>query len=357
MRIVQVIDSLHVGGAERMAVNYANALSEKIEFSGLVATRKEGSLKSQLASKVDYLFLDKKMAIDFPAIFRLRTYCKKNNIDVIHAHGTSFFIAFLLKIFHRSVKIAWHEHKGARSTESLRQNRFLSFCSKYFSGIIVVDHALENWCSTTLNFKKVIYLPNFTLFSNTEKKLTRLKGKEGRRILCLANLRFPKNHSLLIEVAAKIKQKYPDWSFHLVGNDFDDAYSKSLKQMIKNHSLEETVYIYGLREDTANIIEQSEITILTSLSEGLPVALLEYGLYKKATVATNVGEIPLIIEDGISGLTVPSQDAELFSRALENVITDPVLRKDLGETLGQKIKEKHSQEAVIEVYLKWLKTI
>ena len=57
MRIVQIIDSLDVGGAEKMAINYANALAETIEFSGIVATRKEGNLKLQIHSKVHYLFL------------------------------------------------------------------------------------------------------------------------------------------------------------------------------------------------------------------------------------------------------------------------------------------------------------
>ena len=57
MRIVQLIDSLDAGGAERMAVNYANALQSKIEFSGLVTTRKEGGLKEQINPKVSYLFL------------------------------------------------------------------------------------------------------------------------------------------------------------------------------------------------------------------------------------------------------------------------------------------------------------
>ena len=59
MRVVQIIDSLDIGGAEKMAVNYANALSEKLEFSGLVATRAEGNLKSQLNSSVSYFFLKK----------------------------------------------------------------------------------------------------------------------------------------------------------------------------------------------------------------------------------------------------------------------------------------------------------
>jgi len=74
MRIVQLIDSLEAGGAERMAVNYANVLSEKIAFSGLVATRKEGVLKNQLNEGVQYLFLNKKKALDINALFRLRQF-------------------------------------------------------------------------------------------------------------------------------------------------------------------------------------------------------------------------------------------------------------------------------------------
>ena len=59
MRIIQIIDSLEAGGAERIAVSYANALAEKIEFSGLVATRKEGSLLNQIDQNVSYLFFNK----------------------------------------------------------------------------------------------------------------------------------------------------------------------------------------------------------------------------------------------------------------------------------------------------------
>ena len=65
MRIVQIIDSLEAGGAERMAVSFANALSSEIAFSGLLATRNEGALKSQIDEKVHYSFLNKKHNFDF----------------------------------------------------------------------------------------------------------------------------------------------------------------------------------------------------------------------------------------------------------------------------------------------------
>ena len=80
MRILQLIDSLDVGGAERIAVNYANALSSQIEFSGIVATRKEGALRSRIEEKVFFDCLRKRFAIDVFSIFRLRSICKTNQV-------------------------------------------------------------------------------------------------------------------------------------------------------------------------------------------------------------------------------------------------------------------------------------
>ena len=85
MRILQIIDSLEAGGAERMAVNYANALVDTIEFSGLVATRKEGALLDQMNSNVSYMCLNKKGTFDLKAIFVLRKFVKGNK-EIGRAH-------------------------------------------------------------------------------------------------------------------------------------------------------------------------------------------------------------------------------------------------------------------------------
>ena len=87
----------------------------------------------------------------------------------------------------------------------------------------------------------------------------------------------------------------------MVGKDGNDAYSKKIKEAIKEKDLEEIVFIYGLKNDIHHIITQSTICILTSFSEGLPVALLEYGLSKNPLVSTNVGEIPRIITNRQNG--------------------------------------------------------
>jgi hypothetical protein len=194
MRIVQIIDSLETGGAERMAVNYANGLSKSIEFSGLIVTRKEGLLLSQIDKKISYLFLEKERKIDFQAIFRLREYIKKNKIDFIHAHSSSFFIAVLVKLTFPKIKIVWHDHYGISQDLKARKNLGLKFGSLFFSGIISVNTELKNWALSYLWCSNVVYFPNFIdEVSNSIEKFS-LSGAEGKRVICVANLRPQKNH-------------------------------------------------------------------------------------------------------------------------------------------------------------------
>lgn len=355
MRIVQIIDSLEVGGAEKMAVNYANSLSKRIDFSGLVATRAEGHLKGQLEDSVSYLFLKKTKTLDFAAAFRLKKYCKTHKVDFLQPHSSSYFIALLVKIIYPKIQIIWHDHNGLSEFISTQKTLVLQLASFFFKGIIVVNFKLKNWAEKTLHCQKVVYLPNFTNEVSSVKAETILKGIDGKRILCLANLRDQKNHFLLLEVAEMLKASYPDWTFHLVGKDFEDDYSKQISALIVSKGLQETVFIYGSKNDVVPIINQTDIAILTSKSEGLPVALIEYGLYKKPVVSTNVGEIPLIIKNGENGFIVGANEAAAFYENLVKLVTNPELRAQLGKALHQTILENHSEEGVMTKYLTWIK--
>lgn len=354
MRIVQIIDSLEVGGAEKMAVNYANALSKRVDFSGLVATRAEGHLKSQLEHSVSYLFLKKTKTLDFAAAFRLKKYCKAHEVDFLQPHSSSYFIALLVKIMYPKIQIIWHDHNGLSEFISTQKSLVLKLASFFFKGIIVVNFKLKNWAEKELNCKKVVYFPNFTNEVSTVKSETILKGTAGKQILCLANLRDQKNHFLLLAVAEKLKESHSEWTFHLVGKDFEDEYSKQITELIIRKGLQNTVFIYGSKNDVVAIIQQSAIAILTSKSEGLPVALIEYGLYKKPVVTTNVGEIPLIIKNGINGFMVGVNEAEAFYEYLVKLVTNQELRTQLGNALHQTIAENHSEEGVMTNYLTWI---
>ncbi len=357
MRIVQLIDSLEAGGAEKMAVSYANALLNKIEFSGLVATRAEGNLKSELDEKVSYLFLNRSRTIDFGAFLRLRKYCKENNIDFIQAHGSSYFIAVLVKLIYPKIKIVWHNHNGLSEFVHSDSSIVLKIASLFFNGIIVVNSKLRDWSKSKLYCKQVVYFPNFISISSVQNGITELKGETGKRIMCLANLRDQKNHFFLLAVAKLLRISHPDWSFHLVGKDFEDGYSKRLKEEIIIGELSKTVFIYGSREDILQCICQSDIAILTSKSEGLPLALLEYGLCKKPVVVTNVGEIPSIVINKENGFLVNVEDLNSFYNYLTVLINDVNLRQQIGESLHQTVIENYTKDKIINGYEEWISSI
>jgi glycosyltransferase involved in cell wall biosynthesis len=354
MRVLQMIDSLEAGGAERMAINYANKLAEKIEFSGLVATRREGLLLSQIDSTVSYLFLNKKYVIDFKAIFILRNYIVKNKVTIIHAHSSSFFLAVLLKFTLARVKIIWHDHYGISQDLSKRKNWSLKVGSFFFNGIVSVNSALKEWALSYLLCSNVIYLSNFIESSTRVHGELVLKGIEGKRIVCVANLRPQKNHKLLIDVANIIKDNHPEWTFHLFGKDFEDDYSKEIKYSIEDFNLKEQVFFYGSINAISSSLKQCDIAILTSLSEGLPLAILEYGLHNLAVVATDVGEISKVIISRTDGLIVESNNLNEFVDALEKLIRDEMYREELGFKLKNKIEQFYSGDYIINQYLSWM---
>ncbi|MEL1252674.1 glycosyltransferase [Flavobacterium sp. DGU38] len=355
MRIIQIIDSLEPGGAERMALNYANVLADKVQFSGLVATRKEGHLMNQLNQNVSYLFLNKKKQLDFKALFRLRSFVLKNKVSYVHAHSTSFFFAFLLKITYPSLKIIWHDHYGSSEFLDKRSSFVLRLVLPFFNGIIAVNQKLKNWAEEKLGAKNVVYLPNFPLNTNQVSGNTVLKGIQGKRIVSLANLREDKDHFLLLEVAKKIRESYPEWTFHLVGKDFEDDCSKEIKKRISDFNLRNNVFIYGSRQDVPAILAQADIAVLTSKSEGLPVALLEYGLHKKAVVVTSVGEIPTIIKHGKNGFLIDPGEPDLFCQSLKELLNDEALRITFRNALYEIIQTEYTAESVMKKYLKWVK--
>jgi len=357
MRIIQIIDSLDIGGAEKMAVSFANSLSTRMDFSGLVVTRKEGNLKSTIKNDVNYLFLNRKHRFDFVAIFRLRNYCKKNDVRTIQAHSSSFFIACMVKVLYPKIKILWHDHNGIGIIPKREGAIYLQFFSFFFKGVISVNSQLEEWSKKKLFCKNVIYLQNFVVEEKEYEKNTFLKGENGKRVLYLANLRYQKNHFLLIEVVKKIHKDFPDWTFHLVGNDSNDQYSKDLKKEITSSKLEDVVFIYGSKKDVKHIILQCDLGVFTSNSEGLPVALLEYGMNKKPVVSTNVGQIPFIVEHNKCGFISEVKNVEEFSSNLSKLLSDAALRDNFGEAIYNVIQDNYSEDVVLDKYVSWIKEI
>ncbi|MBE8727797.1 glycosyltransferase [Flavobacterium hungaricum] len=352
MRIVQIIDSLEIGGAERMAVNYANALSEKIEFSGLISTRREGVLLEQIRQEVSYLFLNRTKSFDINAVFRLRKFIKKNKVEVIHAHSSSFFIAVLVKLTLFKIKIVWHDHYGSRIKQSKKQNRVLVYFSIFFASIFSVNRQLAAWSLENLRCKNVVFIPNFILKKDqNQNQNTYLKGTEGRRIVFLANLKEPKNHISILKAFTALKLYENDWSLHLIGKDYLDLYSSSLKEFIKLHNLESHVFLYGSKSDINFILQQASIGVLASIFEGFPVTLIEYGCAGLPVLSTNAGYCSEIIKNEETGLLFDPLNEQEIILQMQKIINNNELRNKFANHLKQVVENIYNEDKIIETIL------
>lgn len=351
MKVLQLIDTLNAGGAERVALNYANELSRHMEGAYLCTTRQEGPLKNQLKPEVGYLFLRKKSAIDLGAVIRLARYVKKDDITIIHAHGTSFLTAVLCKLFAPNLKVVWHDHYGKSEELENRPVLFLKLASHFINLIVVVNPILKNWCETHLHAKKVIYLTNFSILDGAIPTATTLSGLDGKRIICLANFRPQKNHLLLLSVFGGLLKEFPEWTLHLAGKNFEDAYFQQIQQYIETNHLQKSVFIYDSRDDIHHILSQANIGVLASQSEGFPLALLEYGLAGLPVVVSNVGECAGILGNPPQGLLVGPNDAEQLKASLSLLMSDEKTAARLGLGFKNRVQKHFSPEKIIEKLL------
>ncbi len=352
---MQLIDSLQTGGAEMMSVRIANELAKSGIDSHIVATRSTGELVIQIRENVNVYCINKRNSFDLISFFRLVLYVKKHGITHIHAHSNSIYFAILLKIFNAKLKIIWHDHYGESEYVQKRRARILKLLARFIDAEIAVNDLLHNWAKSYLKIDKVVVINNIV---DTDRFIqSPLLSYDGEiKILLLANFREQKNHFLALDILQKLEVIYPGrFSLHLVGNIIDSAYFFRIKQKISDFSLKVKIYIN--ESDSRKLIEKSHICLITSRSEGLPLAILEYAAIGRPIVSSKVGQIPYVIDNGISGFVCDYLQDEDFVIAIIKLIKDEDLRRNCVAHGRIMIDNGYSGKSFVEKYFSLINTI
>ncbi len=338
--VMHLVDTLEVGGAERVAVTLVNHLDRKQYVSHLCSTRREGPLADAVDRSVRRLKLNRRWRFDLGPVFRLRRYIQENQIAVLHAHGSTVFLACVMGKLPPYPAVIWHTHYGRFAAENRRAPGYAA-ASRGTQGVIVVNQELGAWCQNMLRIPsdRVWYLPNPVAAWNPGNKVESLPGIPGSRIVCLANIRPEKDHLTLVRAMALVVASMPDAHLLLVGSVRDPELFEFVQSEIKRLKLANNISYLGSRQDVAEILETCDIGVLSSSSEGLPMALLEYGRAGLAVVATAVGQCEEVLGGGSAGMLVRSgSDGELAS-SLIGLLRRPDLRARLGASFRQRVTD------------------
>jgi glycosyltransferase involved in cell wall biosynthesis len=359
--VMQVVDTLETGGAERMAVNIANALPRERYRSYMCTTRREGPLEKLLAADVGRLRLRRRSRFERQAINRMADFIRANDIQVVHAHGASLFLAAMVSMKTRrgDMCVVWHDHFGRCETEERAAWPYW-LATRRVAGVIAVNERLAGWSRRKLGIaaERVRYVPNFVSLSSKREAgdapAPPLPGSAGARIVCVANFRPQKDHLNLIRAMAIVVRGAPDAHLLLVGQTSDDAHCKAIRAEIAAQGLQRHVSFLGQRGDVAEVLRGCDIGVLASSSEGLPLSLLEYGAAGLPAVTTRVGQCAEVLDEGKAGVLVAPSAAGDLAEALAELLASAERRADLGARLRERVAAEYGAESAMrrigEVY-------
>lgn len=346
--VMHLTDTLDPGGAERVAVNLVNVMPRERYCPYLCTTRRDGLLEKEVANDVGRLRLCRRNTLDVRGLWRLMKSVKKHRIRILHAHGTSVFVAAAASLFPPRPAVIWHIHAGEHAMAD-RSRLSIGVMAKHVRGVIAVNEPLARWCMRRLGTpaKRLWYIPNFVCTPSSQETLSDLPGKDGGRIVCVANIRPQKDHISLVRAMAIVKRQVPTAHLLLVGARSDTSQVDAVRQEISMHGLNENISLLGQRSDVHAILRSCDIGVLSSASEGLPLALIEYGMAGLPTVATRVGQCPEVLDEGRVGTLVEPGNPEELARGLLTLLRSPDERCVFGEQFLRHVKSSYSTEAVL----------
>lgn len=359
MRVIQLIDTLRSGGAERMAVNMAHVFSEHGIANSLIVSREGGIQTDRLPASLPLTILRKKSFYDLSAFRRLVRETRKFKPDVIHAHSTSIFWAVFLKFFTKKTLLIWHDHYGLSDQLSSGDRKLEKILSKWIDGVVVVNQKLKTWIlkETSLTTREVVMIPNFPYLNKkyTQKRVAKIPIV----LLQIANFRRQKNHLLSLKVLKWLNENgNKEVELWFAGaNTLEPDYSSEVKRFILSEGLENCVKLLGDSEDIEELLQQASIGILTSDSEGLPVSLLEYGLAALPVVVTEVGECNLVLRNGTFGKITPPGEVEAFAKAVKWTIDHYSESAEIGVGFQSNVKISYGGNGFFSKYQAFLKSL
>lgn len=347
-RVLHIVDSLDPGGMERVAVNLTNVMPRDRFACGICTTRRGGALAPLVAADVARVDLHRTGRFDLGAIRRLAAYIRSARVEVLHAHGTSLFTAAAASCFPPYPAVVWHDHYGLYPAP--RPTWAYRLAALRVSAVVAVSEELAEWARRALGVRRdrVWYIPNFTMTPPASSDAPDLPGRPGRRVICVANLRPQKAHLDLVRAFRTVHARVPDAHLLLAGTGSDDAYAETIRRAVADQGLGECVTFLGHRADISAVLQACDIGVLSSIGEGFPLALVEYGLTGLAVAATAVGQCAEVLDDGRAGRLTPPGDPDRLAEALIGLLESSGVREDLGRRLRDRVEQRYSRHAVVQ---------
>ena len=357
INILHLIQGLEIGGLEIMVVNLLERLDRSRYRPSICCYDFLGSLSQGLPEKgIGVHLLRRRPGIDYFYPFKLAKYLKKSKIKILHLHNpTALFYGTLAGRIAGTPCIIYTEH-GRDFSSSVKVRIANSLLCKMVNRVVVVA---EHGKRYLVEYEGVDERRIFKIYNGIDsQKFGRThNGKVIRSGLGLhddqsimgivARLDPIKNHTCLIRAMRIIATRLPEAVLLIIG---DGLLRTELESLTANLQLQDHIKFLGARSDIPELLSMLDVFVLSSLSEGLSLTLIEACAAAKPMVATDVGGNPEIVEHESNGLLVPSDRPEDLAKAILEILSHEVKARLMGEKGRKKFEEEFTLDVMVKKY-------
>lgn len=315
--VCQVLHGLGVGGAEVLATRMARRLWRRYRFV-FACLDDLGTLAGPLRDEgFPVEVVGRRSGLDGRCARRLADLFRRERVDLVHTHQyTPFFYAALARQLYRRPPILFTEHGRHFPDVTGRKRRIVNrLLLERRDRVVAVGGAVREALirNEGIPADRIEVVHNgidLARFSSAavDRQATRLElgiGRDDLVAILVARLDPLKDHATAIRAFARVVGRRPDAHLLLVG---DGPERDAIRARIAEAGLEQCVRMLGQRDDVPRLLGASDLALLTSRSEGIPLTLLEAMAAGLPIVATDVGGVGEVVEPGVTGFLVPAGD-------------------------------------------------
>lgn len=357
IRVLHLIDTGGPGGAETVFLQTATRLDPD-RFRSVAVVGSTGWLAQQFQERgVSPLIAPSKGSINGRYLWKLLRLARRHRSDVIVAHlyGSAVYASLAGMLLSVPVVSVLHGHidvDGAGRFSSLKA----AVVRRGSHKVVFVSERLQEHLEPRLRLADAlrIVIPNGVdteaFRCNRDQSIRTELGisDETTLIGAIGNVRAPKAYDVLLRAARIAIDRSPHLHF-LVAGDCENDLGRQLKQLSRDLGIDRHVTFLGLRPDVPRLLNNLDVFVLSSHTEGFSIACIEAMACGVPVIATRSGGPEQILEGG-AGILVPTGEPESLALAIERVILSKDSAATMTATAIQRVHERYSLAKMLSSY-------
>ncbi len=359
INLLHTVLNLGVGGLERLVYETSLLMSKHNYDIEVVCLNRLGEFADALMEHgIKVTLLQKKQTgtdLFYPR--RLKKFLMEKNIDILQMHSGTFLYGSIAARLAKTKVVVYTDHgRPLKETKiGILEDRL---SARYADKIIAVSNELREHLVKVVGLpkKKIITIINginTEEFAVREKSVSLLEefnlSSDSKVIGTLGRLRTVKDHKSLIEAFELVIRKIPEARLMLVG---DGNLKAELESLAAKRNLTDKVIFAGIRKDVPQVLNLLDVFVLSSLSEGTSISLLEAMASGLPAVVTNVGGNPSLISHNDNGLVVEPKNIEQMAQAIIEILEDEEKYNKFQNNTLAITRQKYSIASMIANYEK-----